>query len=95
MTTEPRRSRMSSLVVALATAFAGGAAGCLIDDRTGADPGAPAAPTATVPDAGSPLRRESAAETLRRDAEFEQAPADATLEVEPDGRRAPPPPPVR
>ena len=92
MTTEPQRSRTSSLAVALAAALGAGAAGCLIDDRTGADTAAPAAPTATVPDAGSPLRRESAAETLR-DAEFEQAPADATLEVEPDGRRDPPPPP--
>ena len=86
-----RRHTLPILSNVLVTA-SGGAAGCLIDDRAGAETRTPAAPTASVPDAGSPGRRESAAKTLR-DAEFEQAPADATLEVQPDGRRSPPPPP--
>lgn len=37
--------------------------GCVIDDRGGAR-GSAAAPAASVPDAGGPARRESAAKTL-------------------------------
>jgi hypothetical protein len=59
-------ARPASVIVCagvLAGAAAGG--GCVIDGA-GRAPGRspPAAPTATVPDAGSPLRHESAAETL-------------------------------
>jgi hypothetical protein len=66
--------------------------GCVIDDhdnsvRSGPTP----APTASVPDAGSPIRRESAAETLKDADPAEPARGDATLEVAP-GSRTPPPP---
>ena len=50
----------SCIAALLTVVFAGG---CLIDD-TGATRGRPDAPSASVPDSGSPVRRESPAETL-------------------------------
>ena len=40
-------------------------AGCVIDD-TGRSRGQSSAPSASVPDAGSPVRRESASDTLNK-----------------------------
>lgn len=69
-----------------------GGGGCIVDDNGGTR-GQANAPTATVPDAGSPIRRESAAKTLN-DADPEPpAAADGdTLQVEPAPGRVPPPP---
>ncbi len=61
--------------------FAGLAGGCLIDD-SGGTRGQSSAPTATVPDSGSPVNRENAAKTLENAGETKDK-ADATLEVEP------------
>ena len=54
--------------------------GCVVEDTTGRR-GQPHEPSATIPDSGSPIRRESAAETLRE--ADPEPPADATLEVKP------------
>lgn len=69
-----------------------GVSGCLIDDSGGAGENA-VGPTATIPDAGSPVRRESAAKTLN-DVDPERPAGDdgATLELEPTPSRIPPPP---
>jgi hypothetical protein len=79
---------LPSAVLALVTLPA--LPGCLIDDG-GQPRGQSNAPAASVPDSGSPIRRESAAKTLN-DADPEPTPADATLEVEPAPGRVPPPP---
>jgi hypothetical protein len=54
--------------------------GCVIDD-TGRSRGQSSAPSATVPDSGSPVRRESASETLDK-AEPATPPADVDVKVE-------------
>ena len=53
--------------------------GCVIDD-TGRSRGQSSAPSATVPDSGSPVRRESASETL--DKAEPATPADGDVKVE-------------
>lgn len=78
------RRRRRVHLVAISLLSVAGLAGCLIDD-SGAGPG-PRGPTASVPDAGGPARRESAAKTLN-DAEPDRPPAEGTLDV--------PPPPVQ
>ena len=81
--------RSSIVSVAVWVGAIGGIGGCIVDDSGGTRGQAPA-PTASVPDSGSPVRRESAAETLN---EGRPAPAragdGATLDVEP-GRTPPP-----
>ena len=53
--------------------------GCVIDD-TGRSRGQSSAPSASVPDAGSPVRRESASDTLNK---TEPAnPADVDVKVD-------------
>ena len=75
-----RRRRVSLVAIPLLSVSA--LAGCLIDD-SGAGPGpGPRAPTASVPDAGGPTRRESAAKTLN-DADPDRPPAEGTLDVPP------------
>jgi hypothetical protein len=68
------------------------AAGCVIDDSSG-QRGQPNVPAASVPDSGSPVRRESPVKTLN-DAEPEPADTgnEADLTVEPAPGRIPPPP---
>ena len=66
-------------------------AGCIVDDGAGVRTDSP---SASVPDSGSPVRRESAAETLRENDPAppqRTVPDDETLDVPPP----PPPPPVR
>ncbi len=89
---ERMRMRWDILKSALLFALGASVSGCLIDD-SGSVGERPAGPTATVPDAGGPARRESAAKTLN-DAEPERPAGDdgATLEVEPNPSRIPPPP---
>jgi hypothetical protein len=90
------KGRVSAIVLALMPALLCGP-GCVIDDRGDGTRGGPppAAPTASVPDAGGPLRRESAAETLN-DAGPSAAPGGGLLDVAPAGGPRPtPPPPVR
>jgi hypothetical protein len=57
-----------------------GMSGCLIDD-TGGTRGQANAPSASVPDSGSPGRRESASETLNNAREPAEKP-EGTLNVE-------------
>ena len=54
--------------------------GCVIDD-TGRSRGQSNAPSATVPDSGSPVRRESASDTLNK-TEPANPPADVDVKVE-------------
>ena len=82
----------TSLLCGAAALLALAASGCLIDD-TGKPRGQANAPTASVPDSGSPIRRESPTKTLN-DAEPAPLPArdGDTLEVDPAPGRTPPPP---
>ncbi len=57
-----------------------GGGGCIVDDNAGGH-GQSNVPAASVPDSGSPVRRESAAKTFK-DAEND-TPADADLKVAP------------
>ena len=68
----PTSCRVSVLLVMLS-----GISGCLIDD-TGGGRGQSNAPSASVPDSGSPGRRESASEALREPAPEK---SDETLDV--------------
>jgi hypothetical protein len=58
-----------------------GLSGCIVDD-TGGSRGQPNAPSASVPDSGSPVRRESAADTLNDARERAPGKAEGTLDVE-------------
>ena len=53
-------------------------AGCIVDDRNGTR-GQANAPTASVPDTGGPIRRESPTKTLNE--ADPKSPNDVTLEV--------------
>jgi hypothetical protein len=68
----------TSLVGAFALCVA--SVGCVIDD-TGRSRGQSNAPSATVPDSGSPVRRESASDTLNK-TEPASPPADVDVKVE-------------
>ncbi len=70
--------------------------GCLIDDTSGTR-GQAAAPAASVPDSGSPVRRESPAKTLR-DADAERrrtGDGGAELNVDPAPGETPASPPAQ
>jgi hypothetical protein len=69
-----RRGMVACAPTILAFAFSG----CIVDDGEG-HRGQANAPTATVPDSGSPIRRETPSKTLN-DADPETT-GDATLEV--------------
>ena len=92
-----RRSHRLLLVTAFAPALGAFAGGCIIGDRGGAAGAPPPArpPTASVPDSGSFVHRESAAETLNEADPDRGAPGDATLQVDPAAPGRTPPPPVR
>ena len=82
----------SSVLWGAAVLVALGSGGCIVEDGGGTR-GRAHGPSASVPDSGSPIRRDSAAETLDDAAPVPARTGDgATLEVEP-GRT--PPPPVR
>jgi hypothetical protein len=89
-------SSSNKLASALAwAALACGVTGCLIDD-TARPHGQAAGPSASVPNSGSPVRRESPTKTLR-DADAERAAVlhegGAELNVEPAPGETPAPPP--
>jgi hypothetical protein len=54
-------------------------AGCLVDDRASAR-GQSKSPSATVPDSGSPARRESASDTLNNAEQTSPASGDVKVE---------------
>jgi len=59
----------------------GGMNGCIVDDTSGSR-GQTNAPSASVPDSGSPVRRESASETLNDGREPSSGKSKGTLDVE-------------
>jgi hypothetical protein len=64
--------------------------GCIVDDSPHGNRGRSDLPAATVPDSGSPIRRESAAKRIN-DVDPDR-PADADIKVEPQPGGTPPPP---